>query len=612
MNCLELLSPAKNLACAISAIDHGADAVYIGAEKFGARAQAGNSTDDIETLCHYAHQYDAKVYVTVNTIILDDEMDDTLSLVKRLDEIGVDAILVQDMGLVSEIKRLGNIKVALHASTQTDNRTIEKVRWLRDMGFKRVVLARELSVNEISQIHEAVPDVELEVFVHGALCVSYSGQCYASQYCFNRSANRGECAQFCRMQFDLKDADGNVIEHQKHLLSLKDMAQIDNLERLAEAGAVSFKIEGRLKEADYVKNVTAAYSKKLDEICRKHPTTYQRASMGKCSYTFEPNIQKSFNRGFTTYFANGRKQGIVNFLSPKSIGEEVGKVKEMKGLQSFVVATTMAFNNGDGLCYYNSKGELEGLRINRAEGNRLFPLHMPQDLKVGTMLYRNHDQAFQTLLNKPSAERKVEVKMLLHVGKKALRLTMTDEHEGLYSSSLPYEYQPAQKPQEENIRRQLTKLGGTPFVCKELKIEYDSETAQPFIPNSTLTELRRGISRQNDQNNQSIQNTPNNSNSSPLFKRGAGGASSYLYNAANSKAKAFYQAMGIEATSFETDGGGDVLMQCRYCLRHELGYCSKYTKDLPWKEPLYISLSNGNPFRLRFNCAKCQMEVLVS
>ncbi|MBQ1649742.1 MAG: U32 family peptidase, partial [Prevotella sp.] len=488
MNCLELLSPAKNLQCGISAIDHGADAVYIGAARYGARAAAGNSIEDIEQLCRYAHQYDAKVYVTVNTIIYDEEMDDTLQMVKRLNEIGVDAILVQDMGLMKRIVQEGSnaslvqngLRMALHASTQTDNRTVEKVRWLHSLGFKRVVLARELSINEIRQIHEEVPEVELEVFVHGALCVSYSGQCYASQHCFGRSANRGECAQFCRMQFDLKDADGNTLEMQKHLLSLKDMAQIDNLERLAEAGAVSFKIEGRLKDVDYVKNITAAYSERLNEICKKHPEKYCRASMGRCTYTFEPNIQKSFNRSFTTYFANGRKQGMANFDTPKAIGEPVGRVKEIRqgrgnGAGSFNVATAMAFSNGDGLCFFNDNKEIVGFRINRAEGNRLFPLHMPEDLKPGTMLYRNHDQAFETLLGKPSAERKIEVRMTLRVSNNRLMLSMTDEHQNRYEAEAEYEYQKAQKPQEENIKRQLTKLGDTPFVCNDFEIDSEVE-----------------------------------------------------------------------------------------------------------------------------------------
>ena len=373
MTKLELLSPAKNLECGIAAIDHGADAVYIGATRFGARAAADNSVEDIKTLCDYAHQYDAKVYVTINTLLYDSELEEAAQLCREVTGAGADAILIQDLRLLdmvqgsrfkvqgennSQLSALNSkLRAPLfHASTQTDNRTIEKVQQLAQMGFRRVVLARELSIKEIAAIHKAVPDVELEVFVHGALCVSYSGRCYASEYCFGRSANRGECAQFCRLPFTLKDADGKVIEQDKHLLSLKDFAQLNNLERLVEAGAVSFKIEGRLKDVDYVKNITAAYSQKLNSIIKAHPDLYQRASMGKCSYTFQPDIHKSFNRGFTTYFADGRQAEQASMLTPKSIGEYVGKVKEIRG-NSFNVSSVTSFANGDGMCFFSPQGK---------------------------------------------------------------------------------------------------------------------------------------------------------------------------------------------------------------------------------------------------------------
>lgn len=387
MTPLELLAPAKNLACGMAAVDHGADAVYIGAQRFGARAAAGNSVDDIRQLCDYAHPYGVKVYVTVNTIIYDEELEATEQLIRQLDEIGVDAILVQDMSVL----RMAIPPLPLHASTQTDNRTAEKVRWLQQLGFKRVVLARELSVSEIAAIHQEVPDMPLEVFVHGALCVSYSGLCYASQYCFGRSANRGACAQFCRMKFDLLDADGKEIEHQRHLLSLKDMNQSDHLEELIEAGATSFKIEGRLKEVSYVKNVVAAYSQRLDAIIARNPDRYCRASKGHCTYSFVPNLNKTFNRGFTTYFLHGRQKDISSPDTPKAIGEYVGYVKEIRR-DSFNVAGTASFANGDGLCFINGERELEGFRVNRAEGNRLYPHEMPRHLHAGMALYRNNDQ----------------------------------------------------------------------------------------------------------------------------------------------------------------------------------------------------------------------------
>ena len=362
MRKLELLAPAKDLKCGIAAIDCGADAVYIGAARFGARQAVGNSIDDINELCEYAHKFGCKVYVTVNTIIYDNELEDTQKLLNELGRIGVDAILVQDMGIT---KLQLPQDVDLHASTQTDNRSAEKVEWLARHNFDRVVLARELSLEEIRIIHQRVPQTELEVFVHGALCVSYSGVCYASEYCFGRSANRGACAQFCRMKFDLTDKDGNEIINQAHLLSLKDMCRIDSLELLADAGVTSFKIEGRLKDINYVRNVTAAYSNQLNEIISRRGSEYKRASSGVCDIRFTPNLNKTFNRGFTDYFLNGRTSDLASFYTPKAMGEYVGKVKEIRG-NSFNVAGTTSFANGDGLCFINSNNELEGFRINRA------------------------------------------------------------------------------------------------------------------------------------------------------------------------------------------------------------------------------------------------------
>ena len=400
MRTLELLAPAKNLECGIAAIDHGADAVYIGASRFGARAAAGNSIEDIASLCLHAHKYGAKVYVTVNTIIYEHELNDTMALVRQLAAIGVDALLVQDMGLAKLCRGI----IPLHASTQCDTRTKEKALWLRDHGMERVVLARELSTQEIRTIHDADPELQLEVFVHGALCVSYSGLCYASQYCFDRSANRGECAQFCRMKFNLIDADGKEIEHQRHLLSLKDLCQIDHLEELADAGACSFKIEGRLKDVAYVKNVVSAYSQQLNKLISRRPQEYCRASKGEVEYSFTPELKKTFNRGFTTYFLKGRQRDIVSFDTPKALGEYVGKVKEIRG-NSFNVAGLAAFANGDGLCFINAQRELEGFRVNRAEGGRLFPLRMPAGLKPGMALYRNNDVAFERILAGTTAQR---------------------------------------------------------------------------------------------------------------------------------------------------------------------------------------------------------------
>lgn len=609
INTIELLSPARDLICGMAAIDHGADAVYIGANKFGARASAGNSIDDIEKLCQYAHPFGAKVYVTVNTIIYDDEIQETVDLVKRLETIGVDAILLQDLGLLQTLRENG-VNITVHASTQTDNRTIEKVKWLASLGVKRVVLARELSIQEITDIHNAVPDIELEVFVHGALCVSYSGQCYASQYCFNRSANRGECAQFCRMAFELIDSDNNVIVPSCHILSLRDMAQLDNLERLIKAGAISFKIEGRLKDIDYVKNVTAAYNERLNEICRVNKQ-YHRASMGQCAYTFRPDIKKSFNRGFTTYFADGRQEEIASWNTPKAIGEPVGRVKEIRG-NMFTVSTTIQFSNGDGLCFFNKKKQLIGFRVNKVECNKLYPLTLPKDLTAGTILYRNHDQAFETLLNKQSASRKIEVDMTLVVNEHNISLTITDEDNNTYTTTLPYSMQEAITPQEANIKKQLTKIGNTIYTCKNIDIH--SNGSIPFVANSILTGLRRtaidGLNALKNRRHTSTHQNKEKDIAVPVPQYDM----PYYYNAANRKAQSFYAGNDIHATAFEINGAhtkGQILMQCRYCIKAEMGLCSKKNHGSRLKEPLQIRLADGRQFTLKFNCKKCEMEVIV-
>ena len=599
---LELLAPAKNLECGKAAIDHGADAVYIGANRFGARASAGNSIDDIRTLCLYAHQYAARVYVTVNTIVYNDELQATQQLIQQLYDIGVDAILIQDMGLL----QISLPPIALHASTQTDNRSVEKVQWLRSLGFRRVVLARELSVDEIAEIHSKVPDVELEVFVHGALCVSYSGLCYASQYCFQRSANRGECAQFCRMKFDLLDADGHELEHQRHLLSLKDLNQLQHLEELIAAGSCSFKIEGRLKDVSYVKNVVAAYSQKLDAIIAKHPDKYCRASKGKVSYAFTPILKKTFNRGFTTYFLHGRQPDIFSPDTPKAMGEFVGIVKELRR-DSFNVAGTAAFSNGDGLCFINADHELEGFRVNRAQGNRLFPYQMPANLRQGMALYRNYDQEFDRLLSRPTAERNIHI---------SLHLSATDDGfclsaDGI-SVSISCEHQIANKSQHENIRQQLSKLGGTIYTCTEVTFDHDFNY---FIPNRVLSELRRQLvdalsSRIGVRKSRTIISSGLNKESVvdvpvPHYTY------SYLYNISNRLSREFYHASTLSA--FEIRGGEGPLMQCRHCLRYALGYCLKHGGRRPtWHEPLSLRLGDGRQFRLEFDCKNCQMNVYAS
>ncbi len=628
MRKLELLAPAKNLECGMAAISHGADAVYIGAERFGARAAAGNTVDDIAELCAYAHQYGARVFVTVNTIVYEDELPDTQQFLIRLAEIGVDAILVQDMGVIEmhhvAFEKVGHAPM-LHASTQCDTRTPEKVRWLRSLGFTRAVLARELSLQEIRAIHEAVPDMELEVFVHGALCVSYSGICYASQHCFGRSANRGECAQFCRMKFDLLDADGQVIEQGRHLLSLKDMSQIDSLEPLAEAGACSFKIEGRLKDVGYVKNVVSAFSQRLDQLIEKHPERYCRASFGRVEHHFQPNLQKTFNRGFTSYFLNGRQPDIASFDTPKALGEYVGHVKEMRP-DSFNVAGTSSFTNGDGLCFINSDHELVGFRVNRVVGNRLYPFRMPQGLKPHTALYRNSDEAFSKILSGQTADRRLPVTMEFGATDDGFCLTMTFVSKALahplsVSATIVFDHQLAKNPQGDNIRKQLLKLGNTIFTCDDIKIEPHAD--QWFVPSSLLSDLRRQATdalsqvildhhAQSSIENQSIQGKSGEEDARAW--QPAYGKFTYLYNVSNHLAQDFYAHHGLPqlgpAMEVERARQEAIVMQCRHCLRYTLGYCVKHGGQKPtWREPLSLRLGDGRRFRLEFNCAECQMNI---
>ena len=613
MRTLELLAPAKNLECGIAAIDHGADAVYIGADRFGARAAAGNSVADIARLCEYAHRFGAKVYVTLNTIIYDDEFEDIMSTARQIADAGADAILVQDMGLAEACRGL----LPLHASTQCDTRTADKAAWLHRLGMSRVVLARELSLEEIAHIHSEVPDVELEAFVHGALCVSYSGLCYASQYCFSRSANRGECAQFCRMKFDLVDADGKELVHQRHLLSLKDMCQIDHLEQLADAGVCSFKIEGRLKDATYVKNVVAAYSQRLDTIIRKRSGEYRRAAEGRVEHRFQPDLRKTFNRGFTTYFLNGRQRDIASFDTPKSLGEYVGKVKEVR-TDSLTVAGTAAFANGDGLCFLNRTGELEGFRVNRAVGNRLFPLRMPKELRAGMALYRNADMAFAKLLSGVSAVRQLPVTMSLDLSDDGFVLSIN----GTVMATLVTEHQKAEKPQADNIRRQLTKLGNTPFVCDDVRL--GPGVADCFIPSSALSDLRRRavdkLMHTDVRCDKANDKVPGVSKpSSQTYKaeewQPEYGRFPYTYNISNGQATDFYIAHGISnpTPAFEVaPSRSPLIMQCRHCLRYSLGHCAKRGDVVPrWHEPLFLRLADGRRFRLQFKCDECQMNIFA-
>lgn len=628
---IELLAPAKNLECGIAAIDHGADAVYIGAAQFGARQTAGNSTDDIAELTRYAHRFGAAVYVTVNTIVYEKELAALEHLLKQLVEMGVDAILVQDMAVLEIYKKLkaeyvarGYRMPALHASTQTDNRSADKVKWLKENGFERVVLARELSLEEITDIHKAHPDVELEAFVHGALCVSYSGACYASQYFFNRSANRGECAQFCRMAFDLKDSDGETLIEDSYLLSLKDMCQLDRLGDLLEAGVCSLKIEGRLKDANYVKNVVATYSEALNAYIAKHTGKYCRSSYGRCTYTFTPALEKTFNRGFTHYFFNGRQKDISSFNTPKAMGEYVGYVKEIRR-GSFNVAGTAMFANGDGLCFFNRQKKLEGFRVNRVENNRLYPLTMPKNLEPSMALYRNNDIEFERTMQGKTATRKLQVRFVVDVVDGKLTFTATDECGRSANVVLNETPEKAQKSQHDNIVKQLEKLGNTVWTANEISINNSAD--EFFIPSSRLAAVRRELLEaledtpvSNHTDKQAVDETATNSVNA---NNTVYADTMNIANVANTTAQNYYAAHGVKnaPTAFELNSdykAGSTtapsavppLMTCRYCLRYALGYCVKNGGKRPtWHEPLHLEAKNGIRVRLAFNCAKCQMEV---
>ena len=603
---IELLSPAKNLECGLEAIRHGADAVYIGAPKYGARAAAGNSLDDLRQLADYAHQFGARVYVTLNTIVYDDELAEVEALVWQLYRIGIDALIVQDMALLT----MNLPPIELHASTQTDNRTPEKVQFLHSVGFSQVVLARELSLDDIAKIHSACP-VPLEAFVHGALCVSYSGQCYVSQACFGRSANRGECAQFCRLPFTLEDADGRIIERDRHLLSLKDMNRSAHLEAMMDAGVRSFKIEGRLKDVTYVKNITAYYRQAIDKILFRRPE-YRRASQGVSTYTFTPQPDKSFNRGFTDYYITGRRTDVTSFATPKSVGEPIGHVKEV-GRGFITVSSAKALHNGDGLCYIDERGLLQGFRVNRVEGTRLFLKDMPRTLRARTPLFRNYDQEFERLLSRPSAERRIPVTMHLYEVPFGFALTLADAQGRNATVSLTCDKELAHTEQRAGIEKQLAKLGGTILVAERVDIDF---TANWFIPSSVVADMRRRavdayerVCKLKNENSKLRVNTTAPSVQSTI----SGGQLSYLANIANQRAEDFYRAHGAVQVSpaFELNAPkGATLMFCRHCLRYAMGWCPRNGGvKSPYREPYTLVSADGRRFALEFDCKQCIMMV---
>ena len=611
MTPLELLAPARTADIAVKAIEAGADAVYIGASSHGARHAAANSIDDIARVVEAAHPFGAKVYATVNTIIYDDELPRVERLVADLWRIGVDALIVQDLGLL----RADIPPIELHASTQCDIRTPEKARFLASVGFSRLVVARELSLKEIEAIRQAIPqDVEIEAFIHGALCVSYSGDCRASAMAGGRSANRGECAQICRLPFDLVDSQGRKLIENKHLLSLKDLNRSASIADMARAGVQSFKIEGRLKEADYVVNAVAHYSGILDRVVEASDSQYCRLSHGRSRCNFSPDPAKGFNRGFTPYFLSGHspKAGIAAMHTPKQMGEKVGRVvSSAKGRIIAALDTPLA--NGDGLGYFDRQGQFKGFRLNRIEGQTLFPA-TPLTLPGGTVLYRNRDKEWSAQMAAAKCTRTMTVDMALSLTpdctRAALQLTDRQGISATATVTLPSPATEAATPQERPRRAILSKLGGTIFAPGRI-VDLAGER---FIPASSLAALRRDAVALLEKTLKI------------RYKRGLrreerfdvplpqGTVLTYHDNVANRLAEQFYRSHGATeiapALEVKRPEGEVEVMQTRYCLRREMGCCLKTPEGKRWPSPLYLV----NPtlrLRLDFDCTRCGMNIIM-
>ena len=604
MRKIELLSPAKTPEHGIEAINHGADAVYIGAPRFSARANAANTIEGIESLVKHAHQYYAKVYVALNTILTDKELAETESIINQLYNIGVDALIVQDMG----ITQLNLPPIPLHASTQMDNRTVEKVQFLEKAGFEQVVLARELDINKIREIHQQT-NVNLEVFVHGALCVCYSGQCYLSQKLCGRSANRGVCAQMCRLPYSLVDATGKTLVKDKFLLSLKDFNLSAYLKELIDAGASSLKIEGRLKDVEYVKNVTAYYRQQLDAILNGSDL-YKQSSSGSCTYTFIPNVEKSFHRGSTDYFLHGRTHEITSFDTPKSLGEKIGKVQKVNGKFIFV-DTDKTLVNGDGFAFLDRNGQFRGFKANTVESNRICPAE-PIQIAPNTLIYRNFDQAFDKVLKKKSADRKITANICMQETSDGFTFQITDEDNISSTISLKMEKTLAQnaEKQTENIIQTLKKTGNTIFSINNVEIQ----TSQAyFIPSAQLADIRRNLivqleGEREKRREKADTHFPRTSHPyivSQLDYRG---------NVHNHKAEDFYKQHGVTsiAPSFEAKEPQKAeLMRCKHCIRYAIGACPKENKEATQKlkEPLSLITNTGVKLSLIFDCKNCEMVI---
>lgn len=603
---VEILAPAKNLYQGMFAINAGADAVYIGAPLYGARTNATNSIEDIAELVKYAHLFKAQVFVVVNTILYDHELADVKKMIYQLYNIGVDALIIQDMAILE----MDLPPIVLHASTQANNRDPKHVKFLKDAGIKRVVLARELNLDQIKDIHEAT-DVELEFFVSGALCVSFSGNCYMSIANGERSANRGSCAQNCRLPYNLIDGTGTTLLSSSHLLSIKDLDLSDQLPNLIEVGVTSFKIEGRLKDLVYVKNNVSYLRQRLDAFLENNEH-FVKASSGRTTFNFEPQMDRSFNRGYTDYFVNKRKEKIGSWESPKSKGQYIGKVTEVTP-KGYFIENADELNNGDGLYFVNTNGEGDGVQVNVILNNLVIP-NIYKEIPVGTEIYRNSDAAFNKLVEREDATvRKIGVNLIFSETETGFELKVIDEDGHSTSSSFDFEKNPSNKGEisREEIKKNLSKTGNTPFVVDEIEVNFSDFW---FLPTSKVNEIRREVLenlidvRVNEYHREEYQITKTD-HPYPVTEL------DFTYNVSNQLARNFYKRHGVteieKAFEIQWDPGKSRVMTTKYCVKYELGKCARFQRATMGEkvvEPL--TLKHGEvEYKLKFNCKPCEMEI---
>ena len=603
---IEILAPAKDLIHGMAAINSGADAVYIGAPQFGARSNATNSIEDVAALVQYAHLYHAQVFVVINTILYDNELETCRKMIWELYHIGVDALIVQDMAIME----MELPPIVLHASTQANNRDADNIKFLKDAGMKRVVLARELNLHQIKEISEA-SDVELEFFVTGALCVSFSGNCYMSVANGERSANRGSCAQNCRLPYNLIDGHGDTLIKNSHLLSIKDFDVSDQIPNLIEAGICSFKIEGRLKDIVYVKNNVSFLRQKLDTFLEVNDN-YTKASSGSCTYTFDSALNRTFNRGYTDYFVNERHQSIGSWESPKSKGQYIGKlIKTIGG--AYEIENGELLNNGDGLCYINENNEADGIYVNKVENGLAYP-NVLKELKVGTFIYRNNDAAFIKIVEREdSAVRKISTTLLLTENENGFELIATDEDGYVSTVHLAHAKEQTKNNLsiEDNIKTQLAKTGFTPYTANEINVIF---TQNWFLPISKINEMRRTVYEQLS----AIRLANYKREEHQIVKTNHPfpvNQLDFTYNVSNKMARKFYERHGVteieKAFELQWDPGKSRVMTTKYCIKYELEKCPKYHKDTmetKLKEPLVLKQGELE-YKLKFNCKPCEMEI---